>query len=115
MVGQEIEAAKELICPATLRRSRLEVYLDVLRVIDGGTHKPTQIMYKANTSWVPLQRILGSMGSKGFIREVNARGDRDGRTRRLYEITQKGQNVIRYLSHAGYLLEFMEVANIRVT
>ena len=43
------------------RRSKLEVYLDVLWTIKNGTRKPTRIMYESNLSWKPLQRTLDSL------------------------------------------------------
>ena len=97
----------------TRRRSKLEIYLDVLWIIKNGTRKPTRIMYGANLSWKPLQRILSSMVSQGLIREVDARGGRDRRTNKTYEITQKGENVVKYFNRAKDLLELEEVAKIR--
>ncbi|TEU09360.1 hypothetical protein E3J20_06555, partial [Candidatus Bathyarchaeota archaeon] len=46
------------------RRSKLEIYLEVLQIIKGGTSKPTRIMYSANISWQPLMRVLSSMISQ---------------------------------------------------
>jgi len=97
----------------TRRRSKLEIYLDVLWIIKDGTRKPTRIMYGANLSWKPLQRILNSMASQELIREVDVRGGRDKRTSRCFEITQKGENVIKYFNRAKDLLELEEVAKIR--
>jgi len=97
----------------TRRRSKLEIYLDVLWIIKDGTRKPTRIMYGANLSWKPLQRILNSMVSQDLIREVDVRGGRDKRTSRCFEITQKGENVIKYFNRAKDLLELEEVAKIR--
>lgn len=97
----------------TSRRSRLEIYIDVLWVIKNGTRKPTRIMYEANLSWRPLQRILGSLASQGLIREVDAAENRDKRTKAYYTITQKGENVIRYFNRARDLIELKEVMKIR--
>lgn len=97
----------------TRRRSKLEIYLDVLWIIKNGTHKPTRIMYGANLSWKPLQRILNSMVSQDLVREVDARDNRDKRTNKYYEITQKGENVVKYFNRAKDLLQLEEVAKIR--
>ena len=97
----------------TRRRSRLEIFLDVLGIIKGGTRKPTRIMYGANLSWKPLQGILRSMVAQGLIVEVDAAGNRDKRTTTLYEITQKGENIIRYFNKARDLLELEEIARAR--
>jgi predicted transcriptional regulator len=97
----------------TRRRSRLEIFLDVLGIIKGGTRKPTRIMYGANLSWKPLQGILRSMVAQGLIVEVDAAANRDKRTTTLYEITQKGENIIRYFNRAMDLLELEEIARAR--
>ena len=90
------------------RRSKLEIYLDVLKVIKEGTKKPTRIMYGANLSWKLLQGILGSMGSQGLIEEIDASDSRDKRTTKVYEITSKGDSVIRYFDRAKGLIEVDE-------
>ena len=97
----------------TRRRSKLEIYLDVLWVIKNEAKKPTRIMYGANLSWKPLKQILKSMVSQGLISEIATQGARDKRTNRYYEITQKGENVVRYFNGAKDLLELEEVAKIR--
>jgi len=94
------------------RRSKLEIYLDVIQIIKNGTRKPTRIMYGANLSWKPLQHILRSMVSQELIREVDARDGRDKRTNKYYEITQKGENVVKYFRRAKGLLELEEVGKI---
>ena len=97
----------------TRRRSKLEIYLDVLCTIKDGTAKPTRIMYGSNLSWKPLQRILQSMKEQGLISEIDATDSRDKRTSATYEITQKGENVVKYFSRARELLEFEETPEIR--
>jgi predicted transcriptional regulator len=94
------------------RRSKLEIYLDVLWTIKNGTRKPTRIMYGANLSWKPLQRILDSMVDQDLIREVKPAGKRDKRSSVYYEVTQKGENVVRYFNRAKDLLEIEEIARI---
>ena len=90
------------------RRSKLEIYLDVLKVIKEGTKKPTRIMYGANLSWKLLQGILGSMVSQGLIEEIDASNSRDKRTTKVYEVTSKGDSVIRYFDRAKGLIEVDE-------
>jgi len=97
----------------TRRRSKLEIYLDVLWTIKNGTRKPTRIMYGANLSWKPLQRILKSMASQNLVSEIHLENSKDKRTTVCYELTQKGENVIRYFNQAKDLLQLEEVARIR--
>jgi len=85
------------------RRSKLEIYLEILQIIKDGTSKPTRIMYNANLSWHPLMQVLNSMISQDLIRKIDVSSEgrkRDKRTSRLYEITMKGEQVIRYFKEA---------------
>jgi predicted transcriptional regulator len=85
------------------RRSKLEIYLEVLNIIKNGTYKPTRIMYQANISWQPLMRVLGSMISQGLVDETDMKKQnrkRDKRTSKIYRITLKGEQVIRYFKGA---------------
>ena len=96
----------------TSRRSRLEIYLDILRIIRNGTRKPTRIMYAANISWKPMQRIINSMVKQGLIMETDALEGRDKRTNKTYEITQKGNNIINYFNRAKEFIELEKAVNI---
>lgn len=86
------------------RRSRFEIYVDILNEIMGGVDKPTKIMYGANLSYKPLKEILRSMLDQGLITE-NAGSSKDKRTKVTYELTTKGVNVVRYYSKAKNLIE----------
>ena len=82
------------------KRSRLEICIDILRVLKKGERKPTRIMYKTNLSWKPLQEILESMTSQEIIKKIEVN------KRKKYVITEKGLNVLRYFE------EMMELINI---
>ena len=71
------------------RRSELEIKMDVLQVVSQGIDRPTQIMYKANLSWIALQENLKSLVAKAFLREENLG------PRRRYELTQSGFDILR--------------------
>jgi predicted transcriptional regulator len=73
---------------ALSRRSQLEIRMDMLKVIKGGAEKPTQIMYKANLSWVALQTHLTNMIERGLLKWAS-----EG-TRKRYELTLKGSSVM---------------------
>lgn len=70
------------------RRSQLEIRMDMLKVVKEGAEKPTQIMYKANLSWVALQTHLTQMIERGLLKWVT-----EG-TRKRYELTLKGSSVM---------------------
>lgn len=57
-------------------------------------------MYSANLSWKPLQDILNIMLSQELIVEVDASNSRDKRISKYFEITQKGENAVRYFDRA---------------
>lgn len=95
------------------RRSKLEIYLDVLWAIKRGTRKPTRIMYEANLSWKPLQTILQSMMSQELIVEIDARAEKDKRTSTVYEVTQKGENIITYFNRGRDYLNLEELTKVR--
>lgn len=86
------------------RRSRFEIYVDVLTEIMNGSKKPTKIMYGANLSYKPLKNILQSLLDQGLIEE-DERRIKDKRTKVKYVLTQKGVNVIKYYSKAKDLIE----------
>ncbi|MGD0146784.1 MAG: winged helix-turn-helix domain-containing protein [Nitrososphaerales archaeon] len=73
-------------CPT--RRSELEIKMDVLSVVGRGIDRPTQIMYKANLSWIALQSNLKSLVKSNFLREE------DLGSRKRYELTQHGFDVL---------------------
>jgi len=93
------------------RRSRLELYLDVLGAVKRGIDKPTCIMYEANLSWKPLKRLLGHMMDMNLVEEIDLSGTRrrDKRTDKNYRLTQKGENVIRYFNEARITLNLEDV------
>jgi len=88
-----------LVFSMNSKRSRIEIYLDVLQAIKRGTHKPTRIMYRTNLSWKPLMVVLESMIEQGLIR-AEEKGNRT-----TYWITEKGRNVLNYFSEAMNLIE----------
>ena len=73
-----------------VRRSRLEIYFDILEVINKGITKPTQIMYKTNLSWIVLQEMFETLMKGGFIREENEKSSQ------RYFVTEKGKNALSY-------------------
>ena len=73
-----------------VRRSRLEIYFDILDVISRGTTKPTRIMYKTNLSWITLQEMFEILIEGSFITE-----EKEKNSLRYY-ITEKGKNALSY-------------------
>ena len=84
------------------RRSKLEIYIDILSNIRSGECRPTRIMYKANLSWKPFCQILEFLLNQGMIEEFDSGGQK---SRVLYRITEKGEYVLMYFDKGKSLLE----------
>jgi len=82
------------------RRSRLEITLIALSAIRDGTDKPTRIMYAANLSWRPTQRMLSNLVEQGLIEVTSG----SGKSKKRYVITEKGVNVLDYFEKANEIL-----------
>ena len=73
-----------------VRRSRLEIYFDVLKAIDKGTDKPTRIMYETNLSWTVLCSVFDALINSDFISAEKKKSSK------RYHITEKGRNALSY-------------------
>jgi predicted transcriptional regulator len=78
------------------RRSPFEIRMDVLSVVASGCTKPTQIMYRSNTSWVVLQKNLETLTASGFLRQ------RVENSRTEYAVTEKGFDVVKDYNNLIY-------------
>ena len=87
----------------TNRRTKLEIVLDILRIIRDGTSRPTKIMYNMNMSWISVQALLSKLVNEGHIKLTKKQGPK--RVQRRYEITKKGLKVIDYLKGAESLIK----------
>ncbi len=72
------------------KRSRLEIYFDILKVVEKGYAKPTEIIYKAYLSSTILKEALPILLTKGYIREESFKNSK------RYRITAKGHNALFY-------------------
>jgi predicted transcriptional regulator len=86
----------------SIRRSKFEIYMDTLAAIRGGTVTPTRIMYRANLSWEPLKQIFETLTAQGLIVERSMADDK--RTRKVYALTEKGENMLNYFGRAKALM-----------
>ena len=84
------------------RRSKLEIILTVLRAVKSGIEKPTRIMYEANMSWNPTQKVLKKLVAEGHLEAIEEPSNKRAKTR--YIITEKGSNVIRYFREVEELI-----------
>jgi predicted transcriptional regulator len=74
-----------------MRRSKLETYIDILKVlVHWGPLKLTHVMYKANVNCSVLEEYLGQLIKQGLVE-----GQIIKRERRVYAITQRGVTVLK--------------------
>ena len=85
------------------RRSKFQLSVEVLECIKSGEEKPTRIMYNCNLSWKSLKDILDNLTEQGLLEETEIPGKK--RSKRQYEITLKGENVLKYYRMVSGLIE----------
>ena len=88
-----------------MRRSKLEMYIDILRVLSRhGPLKSTHVMYKANINSSVLKDSLDFLIKQNLISEqfVNKRKN----TRVVFAITDRGRTILKY---------FQEVTSVLLT
>jgi predicted transcriptional regulator len=74
-----------------LRRSKLEMYLDILRVLErSGQLKLSHIMYETNVNCCVLKEYLDFLMKQNLVEERIV-----GRQRVAYSITQRGITVLK--------------------
>ncbi len=101
------------------RRSKMEIYLEILSVLQSGETKPTRIMTKTNMAWAQIQREFRDLEEKDLIEieetpEPGFRKKKDKRSKLQYSLTRKGANVLRYYrKDAGELGELIQVMHGR--
>ena len=64
-------------------------------------------MYAANLSWNPTQNVLSKLLEQGLIQEFEV--ESGSRTKKRYDITEKGINVLRYFEGANELIDVLDI------
>ena len=87
-----------------MRRSKLEMYLDILKVLaHRGPLKLTHIMYKANVNCSILKEYLDFLIKQNLVEERNV-----GKSRTVFAITQRGITVLKYFRELQQILPIVE-------
>ena len=87
-----------------MRRSRLEMYVDILKVLaQRGPLKLTHVMYKANVNCEVLKEYLGFLTKQGLVEERIIRKERI-----VYAITQRGVTVLKQFNELKEVLPIVE-------
>ena len=94
-----------------MRRSKLEMYVDVLKVLARhGSLKLTHIMYKANVNCGVLKQYLDFLIHQNLVEEQALHKKRN-KTRIVYAITERGRTVLKYFRELNNALQITEEAN----
>jgi predicted transcriptional regulator len=87
-----------------LRRSKLETYLDILKVLSGsGQLKLTHIMYETNVNCGVLKEYLDFLMKQNLVEKRNV-----GKQRAAYSITQRGITVLEYFRELKQALPIVD-------
>ena len=87
-----------------MRRSKLEMYVDILKVLaQKGPLKLTHIMYKANVNCSILKEYLDFLINKELVEEkILTKG------KVVFSITQRGVTVLKYFKELRQILPIVE-------
>ena len=101
MLGQSAEQMRSLggqkLTSEKDRRSKMEMYLDIIRAIGSGAEKPTHVMYKANLSWVVMRGFLENLKDRGLVEESVADGKSALRlSNKGFELLSQFQSIREY-------------------
>ena len=93
-----------------MRRSKLEMYIDILRVLaQKGPLKLTHIMYKANVNCSVLKEYLEFLINQELVEEKTV-----GKKRIVYVVTEKGLSVLKYFRELKVMLPVVEEGHARL-
>jgi len=94
------------------RRTRLEIYFDVLRAIKNGSDIKTRMMQAANISGHRINEILKSLICQGFIEELKTIHWSDKKIRVTYDFTPKGEKIMNYLEYTEEFLNEIDLKEL---
>ncbi len=87
-----------------MRRSKLEMYVDILKVLSRhGPLKLTHVMYKANVNCSVLKEYLDFLIKQNLVEERIV-----GKKRTVYGLTERGITVLKYFRELRGVLPIIE-------
>ena len=96
----------------TERRTRLEIYFDVLIAIRKGHHGADHILHEAGITPRDLDSILESLTSLEFIEGVKTLDWKGGEMSVHYRFTARGESLMRYLADHDEILDSRELREL---
>ena len=92
------------------RRSRVELYVDILQAIANGRQSPARVVYAANLSYDRVVKCLEFLEDQGLIQQ-NA-----DTMKKRFRITSKGMDVVRYFGEVQNALFYKNkmISNVNI-
>ena len=95
-----------------MRRSKLEMYIDILKVLaQNRPMKLTHVMYKANVNCGVLKKYLDFLIQQNLIEELIFHKKRN-KTKIRYAVTERGKTVLKYFTEVSRAFQTTREANI---
>lgn len=93
-----------------MRRSKLEMYVDILTVLSQrGPLKLTHIMYKANVNCSVLKEYLDFLLKQGLVEERTI-----GKRRVVFAVSHRGITVLKYFKELKEVLPIIDESKKQV-
>ena len=93
-----------------MRRSKLEMYIDILKVLaHRGPLKLTHVMYKANVNCSVLKEYLDFLIEQELVEEKTV-----GKKRIVFAVSEKGIKVLKYFRELKVMLPVTEDGKARL-
>ena len=93
-----------------MRRSKMEIYLDILKVLaQNGPLKLTHMMYKANVNCCVLKDYVDFLIKQELIKEKTLKKEKIS-----YTITEKGLDILRKIRELELILPCFEEDKTRI-
>ncbi|OGD55740.1 hypothetical protein A3K78_07190 [Candidatus Bathyarchaeota archaeon RBG_13_52_12] len=90
----------------SLRRSRFEIYRELLTQVHNGNVHPTRMMYSTELPWPAFNQVIKTLISQEFLSEVEDQVDKRSGAR--YRVTEKGERFLEYLGKALDSVDLIE-------
>lgn len=72
------------------RRSKMEIYIDILKAVADGRRKPTHVMHHANLPWTRMKKCLDFLLDQSLLVEEEYEGSQ------IFSLTLRGKEVLAY-------------------
>ena len=95
------------ILAMSIRRSRFEIYRELLTHVHNGICQPTKMLYSTELPWNAFNQVMETLISQGLLVEVKDQGDKSNR--KLYRVTERGEKFLENLTVALNSVDLEEI------